>query len=178
LASDKLGNIQEGFMNAHDEIIEWLEDAYAMERSMELSLEKMSKNGSLSSECRIAASIHLTETKQHALMVESLLRSLGADTSSFKTGLGIMTETMKDFGAILSHDQQIKELLTCYSMEHLEIVCYQILASAAAIAGLPQVALACRQIMIDEEKMAETIRKILPEAVREHLSAAEMARAA
>jgi ferritin-like metal-binding protein YciE len=166
-------------MNAHDEIIEWLQDAYAMERSMELTLDKMSKNGSLPSECRIAASIHLTETKQHTLMLESLLRSLGSEASSLKTGLGIMTEVMKDFDAVLSHDQRIKELLTIYSMEHLEIICYQTLASAAAIAGLPQVVITCRQIMIDEEKMAETIRKILPDAIKEYFSGmVEMARAA
>jgi ferritin-like metal-binding protein YciE len=165
-------------MNTHHEIIEWLEDAYAMERNMELTLEAMSNNGSLSSEFRIAASMHLTETKQHALMVESLLRSLGVDVSSLTASPGIMTETMKNFGVVLSHDQQINELLTSYSMEHLEIVCYQTLASAAAIAGLPQVVMACRQIMIDEEKMAETIRKILPDVVKEHFADAEMVMAA
>lgn len=165
-------------MNARDEITEWLRDAYAMERSLELTLKKISESDATSVECRTAAATHLAETRQHAQIVESLLRSLASDTSSFKTGFGVMAETMKSFGAVLSHDEEIKDLLSCYSMEHFEIACYEALAAAAEVAGLPHVVTACRQIIMDEEKMAKIVHKELPRVVQEYLGAASMAKAA
>ena len=85
-------------MDAKEEIISWLRDAYAMERSQEMALEEMSMSGRHSSECRTSAAMHLTETRQHAQLVESLLRSLGSDTSTFKTSVGMIAETMKGLG--------------------------------------------------------------------------------
>lgn len=157
-------------MNINDEITDWLRDAYAMERGQEVALERICNNSEESIECRTAAAMHLTETRQHSRIVESLLRSLGADISSFKTGLGVMAETIRGIETTLSHDEQIKDLLASYAMEHLEIVCYSALATAAEVAGLSHITNACRQIILDEEKMAETIRKELPRIVREYLN--------
>lgn len=165
-------------INIKDEITDWLRDAYAMERSQEGALEKLRSNSNESVECRTAAAMHLTETRQHAMIVESLLRSLEQDPSSFKTGLGIMAEKVKELGTSLSHDQEIKELLTSYAMEHFEIAAYSAIAAAAEKAGLSHIANACRQIILDEEKMAETIRKELPRSVLAYLSPTRLARAA
>ena len=160
-----------------NEIIDWLRDAYAMERSMEVTLEKLSA-ADASFVCRTAAALHLTETRQHVRIVETLLRSLGADISSFKSGFGMMTEAINGPGTTLSHDEQIKDLLSSYAMEHFEIACYSALAAAADAAGYSQIASACRQIILDEEKMAEVIRKELPQAVSDYLVSGAMAKAA
>ncbi len=165
-------------MDRKQEIIDWLRDAYALERSLEVTLEKMSKNGEHTIPCRTAAALHLTETRQHAETVESLLRTLGADPSSFKTGMGIMTEAIQGFGTALSHNEPVKDLLTAYSMEHFEIASYEALAAAAELSGFPHVSNACKQIVLDEEKMAENIRKELPRVVGEYLNAAPVQKAA
>jgi ferritin-like metal-binding protein YciE len=154
-------------MNIKHEITDWLRDAYAMERGQECALEKICANSDESFQCRTAAAMHLTETRQHARIVESLLRSLGEDASSFKTGLGVMAENIKGLGTTLSHEEKIKDLLSDYAMEHFEIACYSAIAAAAEAGGLSQITNACRQIILDEEKMAETIRKELPRTVQE-----------
>ncbi|MGH7978294.1 MAG: DUF892 family protein, partial [Limisphaerales bacterium] len=155
----------------NEEIVEWLRDAYAMERSQETALEKLQANGDETIARRTSAAMHLTETRQHARIVESLLRSLGADASSFKTGLGIMAEKITGLATTMSHDERIKELLGNYAMENFEIACYSAIAVGAELAGLSHIANACRQIILDEEKMAETIRKELPHSVREYFGA-------
>jgi ferritin-like metal-binding protein YciE len=157
-------------MNIKDEITDWLRDAFAMERSQEIALEKIQNNSDICIECRTAAAMHLTETRQHSRIVESLLRSLGADISSFKTGLGMMTEKIRELETTLSPDRQVKDLFGSYAMEHFEIACYSALAAAAEAAGLSHITNACRQIILDEEKMAETIRKELPRVVRDYLN--------
>ncbi len=165
-------------MNAIDQIIDWLRDAYAMECSMELILEKISKSDIQSSEYRAAAAIHLMETRQHSRIVRSLLKDLDADISSLKTGLGMAAGTIKHFSASLSRDERIKDLLTGYSMEQFEIACYEALFAAADVAGLPEVMNACQQILSDEEKMAENIREILPRVVQEYLGESMLEKAA
>jgi len=165
-------------MNIKDEIIDWLRDAYAMERSQEAALEKIHNNSSESIQCRTAAATHLAESRQHADTVESLLRSLGEDISSFKTGLGVIAEKINGIGTNLSHDEAIKDLLSNYAIEHFEIACYSAIAAAADVAGLSHIANECRQIILEEEKMAEIIRKELPRSVQEYFGATAMAKAA
>lgn len=63
-------------------------------------------------------------------------------------------------------------------MEHFEIACYSALAAAAELGGLSQIANACRQIILDEEKMAETVRKELPRVVREYIHPVSLPQAA
>jgi len=165
-------------MNAKEEVIDWLRDAYAMERGLEVALEKIAESPKHEPDVRTAASRHLDETREHAQTVGALLRSLGADTSTVKAGLGIMTETVKGLGAKLSHDEVVKDLLTSYAMEHFEIACYSALVTAAEEAGLLEVADACEQIIADEEEMADILSNALPLVVENYLTRPQHAKAA
>jgi len=165
-------------MNAKEEVLDWLRDAYAMERGLETTLKKISGSERHCAECRHAAAMHLQETQQHAQTIEALLKSLGTNTSTVKTGLGMMTEIAKGLGTAMSRDEQIKDLLAAYAMEHFEIACYQALIAAAETAGLPEVADACEQIIADEENMAQSISESLPLVVQDYLGGQTMAKAA
>jgi ferritin-like metal-binding protein YciE len=152
-----------------DEIIDWLRDAYAMERGLEGALEKQSKNEDLSREFRDRAAQHLEETRRHAEDVKSALQSLGADTSALKTGMGVVAQATKGLGTKFTRDERIKDLLDAYSMEHFEIACYMALATAAERAGLAQVAAVCNRILPDEERMADTLLDYLPAEITNYL---------
>ena len=183
LASDKLFRLMEKFeggriMDARNDLVGWLHDAYAMERGLETTLKKISKSDQQTGEWRAACRKHLLETEQHAQIVESLLKSLGAEPLTFKTGLGLLAETMKGAGAAVAHDHVVKEMVACYTSEHFEIACYEAIIAAAEIAGLPDVADACRQIISDEKKMAQTINDMLPGIVRFYLGNQGLAKAA
>src|SRR5690349_87151 len=72
-------------MNARDEIIDWLRDAYAMERGLETTLQKQTENDDLNPNVRARAAEHRDETHRHADEVRAVLQSLGTDTSALKT---------------------------------------------------------------------------------------------
>jgi len=165
-------------MNAKDEVVEWLRDAYAMERSLEITLKKQSDSNKQSPGVRGAATRHLEETRQHARTVELLLTSLGADTSTVKTGVGMTTELLKGLSTKMSRDEVIKDLLASYAMEHFEIACYEALVTAAEAAGLAEVADACEQIILDEQQMAERLLDALPLAVEQYVAPPMRAKAA
>jgi ferritin-like metal-binding protein YciE len=152
-----------------EEIIDWLRDAYAMERGLESSLKKQAENEELSSEVRERAASHLQETKRHAEQVRGALQSLDTDTSSLKTGLGSATQALKGIGSVFARDEKIKDLLDAYSMEHFEIACYTALAAGALRAGLTTVAEVCQAIIPDEQRMAQTLLEALPREVTDYL---------
>lgn len=165
-------------MDARDEIIEWLHDAYAMERGMEIVLKKASSRDNYPDVMRFATEKHLDETRQHAETIEALLKSLGADTSKIKTSTSDITNALAGLGTIITHDELLKDLIASYAAEHFEIACYRTLIAGAEAAGMPRVAAACRQIIRNEEQMAETIQNILPQMAQDYLSAEQMAKAA
>jgi len=165
-------------MNAKDEVVEWLRDAYAMERGLEMTLKKHAESGQQNPGFRGAAVRHLEETRQHARTVELLLSSLGADTSTVKTGMGMATEALKGWSTMMSRDEIVKDLLTSYALEHFEIACYEALVTAAESAGLAEVADACEQIIRDEQRMAEIIIDALPMVVQQYVSSSSRAKAA
>ncbi len=161
-----------------DEIIDWLREAYAMERGLESALQKHSKNDDLRPEVRNRAAQHLTETQRHAELVKSALQSLGTDTSTLKTGIGVFAQAAKGMGTAFASDERVKDLLDAYSMEHFEIACYTALEVAAQRAGLAQVAEMCRQIIPDEQRMAEALIQSLGSEVSDYLFEAETSEAA
>lgn len=159
----------EPMQEMRDEIVDWLKDAYAMERGLESALEKQSKEESLAANVRERVSDHLEETKRHAEVVRSALQRLGTDTSALKTGLGVMGQSAKGMATMFTEDQHIKDLLDAYMMEHFEIASYTALEAAAERAGFSDVAEMCRRIIPDEERMAQAIIDALPEEVESHL---------
>lgn len=165
-------------MNAKEEVIDWLRDAYAMERGLEVTLQQITANQNHPSEVRYLVEQHLEETRQHAQTVEWLLKTLGADTSAVRTGLGMMTEAVKGLSTGIARDEIIKDLLGCYAMEHFEIACYRAIIAAAEAGGLSDVTDGCEQIIFDEEQMAETISDSLPRLVRNYLTTGNVSKAA
>jgi ferritin-like metal-binding protein YciE len=157
-------------MTGKEEVTAWLRDAYAMERGLEVSLKKQADNDALDDDLRNAIASHLEETRVHARRIESLLKSLGSDTSAIKTGVGLASETLKGLGTALAEDEPIKDLLATYAMEHFEIGCYKPIAAAAETADLHNVVSVCEEIIPEEEDMADAILDSLPRAVTEYLA--------
>ncbi len=152
-----------------DELIFWLRDAYSMERGMEEMLVKHFGAHKDNSDVQKARIAHLAHTRQHVRTIESLLNSLGSRTPVIESGF-IMTEALRIVSESLSHDESIKDLLTCCAMEHFEVACYKTVITAARAAHLPYVDEACQKIILDEEKMAHTIDAIIPKAVENFLT--------
>ncbi len=156
-------------MSTQDELLDWLRDAYAMERGLETSLRKLADSDALGPALHRQAEIHLAETQRHAEMVHECLESLGADASTFKTGLAKAVEGLKGLGTKLAKDEPIKDLLSAYAMEHFEIACYEALKAAGSQTGNQQVVHLAEQILEDEHRMAEWLKGHLPLVVAEYL---------
>lgn len=157
-------------MNTKDEVIAWLQDAYAMEKAMELALEKQIKNERSAPALRERATIHYTETQGHALALEACLHELGTDTSALKTKVAQGMELLKGASLRAAKDEGVKEVLTAYAAEHFEIACYTALIAASKRLKLTRVTAMCEAILKEEEAMGEWLRTNLPKVVTGYLA--------
>jgi ferritin-like metal-binding protein YciE len=157
-------------MSKRDELIDWLRDAYAMERGLEVTLRKQSESEELTAAARERARQHLDETRHHAEAVKTCIEQLGADTSSLKTSLAQVTESLKGMGTAFARDERVKDVLAAYASENFEIACYKALRVAADLAGEPSVIAVCDRIIPEEEAMARWLDNNLPDVVGGYLA--------
>ena len=159
-------------MKTKDELIEWLRDAYAMERAMEVALKNQIDNQDISMLVREQSALHLKETQHHADAVAACLRRLGSEPSALKTAMAKGVEIMKDASTALAGDHRVKDLLGMCATEHFEIACYTALRAGAARFGFFEIVETCNQIIKEEQRMADWLEANLPHVVTAYLEEA------
>jgi ferritin-like metal-binding protein YciE len=155
---------------ARDELIEWLRDAYAMERGLEVSLRKLAEQEALDGDMRERVRLHLQETRNHAEAVEKCLSQMGEETSGVKTVLAQAAEGAMGIGTAFVRDERVKDMLSGCAMEHFEIACYKAIRAAAKVAGESEIVTLCNRILPEEERMAEWFAAHLDDVVSAHLA--------
>lgn len=156
-------------MKTKQELIEWLRDAYAMERAMEIALQKQIASESVALVVREQLTAHLGETQRHAIAVAGCLKRLGTDTSTMKTVFAQGLELIRGAGTAFAGDSRVKDLLTTCAAEHFEIACYTALRAGAERFGVADVIQTCDIILKDERRMADWLEGNLPHLVMAYL---------
>lgn len=147
-------------------LISWLNDAYALERSLVEVLENHAKDAKDHPQMAQRISQHLEETKMHAERVKECVERLGGSTSSVKTALGKVTGFFQGISTGAAPDELVKNALSDYAAEHFEIASYRALIAAARELGETEVARVCEGILRDEEDMARFLETNLPMVVQ------------
>ena len=152
-----------------DEVIDWLNDAYAMERSIEITLRKQADNEDAHRALRDRARIHLDETAEHANRVSQCLEMLGSSPSSLKTVAGQMLELGKGLTTKFARDERVKDFLAAYGTEYFEVACYKSLISAATAAGEEQIVPLLEQNLKEDAAMAGWLDMNVAAITRDYL---------
>jgi ferritin-like metal-binding protein YciE len=150
-------------------LLSWLNDAYAMEKSLVQVLENHAKDAKDHPEMHRRISQHLEETRTHADRVRECVERLGGSVSTVKTAMGTVSGFIHGRTTGIAPDELIKNALGDYASEHLEIACYKALIVAARGLGETEVVRVCEGILRDEEEMARWLDQNLPMAVQEYL---------
>lgn len=153
-----------------EQLLAWLNDAYAMEKAQVPILENHAEDARRHPDVRRRDLQHLKETKQHAKDIRRCIEHLGEKPSASKKMIGRVTGAMNSVATEPFEDEILKNFLTDYATEHFEIACYRSLIVAAEEAGHPKIARVCREILQEEEQMAGWLERNLPMAVRETLA--------
>ncbi|MBA3450110.1 MAG: ferritin-like domain-containing protein [Chloroflexia bacterium] len=165
-------------MPRNDLIVAWLNDAHAMELGIAQVLENHAASAADHPEMQARLEQHLEQTRRHADLVKSCVERLGGDTSAVKTGMASVMGTIQGMSTKIAKDELIKNTLHDYGTEHFEMACYTSLLAAAEDLGDMETAQVCRQILRDEQAMADFLFQQIPTATLEmlHLEAATASR--
>jgi ferritin-like metal-binding protein YciE len=153
-----------------EKLLAWLNDAYAMERAQIPILKNHAEDARHYPRIRAKDLEHLEQTRRQAERIRGCIERLGGRVSATKTALGRMTGVMNSVASGPFEDEIVKNFLSDYAAEHLEIASYRALITAAREAGDGETARVCEEILREEEAMARWLEQNLPMAVREALA--------
>lgn len=153
-------------MNTREKLIGWLQDAYAMERSVEEILVRHIRDAEGVDSMQQRLENHLDDTRDHAMRLEECLSLLGSAPSAGKTFAAGMLGAVQGMATGAMADPLLSNAVADYAVEHFEIACYNALITTAAEAGQDEIAATCEVILRDEMDMATWLEEQIPEITR------------
>jgi ferritin-like metal-binding protein YciE len=151
---------------AREQLITWLNDAYAMEQSLIPVLENHAKDADEEMpEAAERIRQHIDETRRHGERIRECLQSLGTSPSIVKSTLAYVMGTGQSVATGMFADESIKNVLSDYGAEQFEVASYSALVAAALDLGEADVASACEENLREDEAMADWLREQIPDVV-------------
>lgn len=155
---------------AHQEtVLNWLNDAYAMEHNLVRVLENHTKDAQGHMEMQAKLQQHLEQTRRHGDLIKSCIERLGGSTSSIKTGMADIMGRVQGASTEVAKDELVKNMLADYASENFEIASYTSLITAATAIGDAETARVCQEILRDEQDMARWIEQQIPVVTQEFI---------
>ena len=139
-----------------EKLVEYVEDAHAMEQSVLRSLDSMI---STTNDPEIVEMLrhHKEESERHERLLKERLDALGAGTSTRKEAQTVAGALLKGIGDQARTDKPGTNARDGYVTEHMKIAAYQLLERLAVRAGDQETAEVARRNRADEEAMAQKI---------------------
>lgn len=142
--------------SVEDELIKALDEAYAMEKQVELLLQSMIRttgDPTLTSDMET----HLSETQQHAQRLKICLEAHGQSPSKLKEAATMTAGALKAPLDMARGEKGMRNARDGFATEHLEIAAYRLIEELARKAGDQQSLAVAQQNAADEERMASRI---------------------
>ena len=138
------------------QLVKHIDEAVAMEQNVLRMLDGMISTTE-DDEIRGALRQHKLETETHLERMQKRLESHGGSQSFVREAGGIVGALMKSVLDMTRPEKAGRNARDGYATEHMEIASYELLARVAERAGDEETATAAREIIADEQKMADLI---------------------
>jgi ferritin-like metal-binding protein YciE len=139
-----------------DKLVEYIDDAYAMEQNVLRMLDSMIATTD-DAQMKRALERHRKQTEKQAERLSERLQAHGKSPSVVKQAGGILGAVMKSMVDTARGDKAGRNARDGFATEHMEIASYQLLERVAKKAGDRKTAAVARQNREEEEAMARSI---------------------
>jgi ferritin-like metal-binding protein YciE len=151
-------------------LVAWLRDAHAMERATVDTLDHLADRlhrpyPDLAARFRQ----HWQESLGQVERIETCLKGLGSDTSTFKDLRQRFIGIARAYAVEVLPDELVKDCLAAYASRHFEIGTYISLGAAARKLEQPAIVQMCEENLQQERAMASWLEQQIPEATLEDL---------
>lgn len=152
--------------------LNWLKDAYAMEKEIEKVLEAHAEDAKGYPRLQFRIRQHLDITRTQSERLGLLIELNGGDVSNLRTGVGKLMGMMSRLTTEFAADKLIKNAQAEYAAKNFEIASYYSLISAAERAGDIESVDTFEQIIREETAMASWLAELLPAITQEMMEKA------
>lgn len=159
-------------MTTRDQLITWLNDAYAMEQALEETLKQHAADAKDDVEVHGRIERHIEETRNQAATVKECIQSLGGEVSGAKSAFANVFGAMQGMVNKPMGDTMVKNAIADYAAEHFEIATYRALIGTAEKIGENEIARKLTDILNQEQDMARFLEDKLPGTVDKTLAMA------
>jgi len=153
-----------------DRIVQWLGDAHAMEMEAKTMLEAFASRLEHYPGLKQRVQQHVAETEAQAQRLENRLQALGNSAPALRDMAAGAMASLHATGNAMMSDEVIKGLGISYAFEHMEIASYRNLLFAAETVGDEATAQVCREILPEEEAMADWLYQHQQDLVQQFLA--------
>ncbi|WOD14006.1 ferritin-like domain-containing protein [Paraburkholderia kirstenboschensis] len=156
--------------NPGEHLVDWLRDAYAMEKQAEAMLRAQASRLEDYSDVRMRIEQHLQESLGQQALLGACLTRLGTSPSLIKGMAGEMVAFGQAVSGMTMTDEVVKGAMSEYMFEHTEIAAYTALIAAAQAVGDLETRKICEQILLQEIEMGRWLLEHLPDIVSAYMS--------
>lgn len=149
--------------------LDWVRDAYAMEKQAESMLEKMAGRLEHYPDLKARIEQHIVETRQQQDLIQSVIDRHDTSASTLKDAMGKLAAMGQAMGGMLAEDEVVKGAISGYVFENMEIASYTSLIAAAELVGDHEGSRIFSQIRDQEVAMAEWLYTHLPDVTEQFL---------
>ena len=151
-------------------LVAWLRDAHAMERATVDTLDHLADRlHSVQPELAARFRQHWQESLGQVERIETCLKDLGADSSTFKDLRNRFIGIAQAYAVEVLPDELVKDCLAAYASTHFHIATYISLGAAARKLEKPAIAQMCEENLQQERAMASWLEQQIPEAALDFL---------
>lgn len=161
-------------MTTHDQlhrdvIIDWLNDAYEMEKRLGPALEEHAQDAVDYPTWNSRLQQGADECRRHIDLVRQCVDRIGGKVPILRGGIDAFTGWANAVGTLEFHDQLVKNLLSDLGAVTIAAAHYKALVAAATHNGDQEVADACRIIQWEKETLARWLYESVERAARDLL---------
>lgn len=149
-------------MTEQQTVLSWLKDAHSMETGGLPTLQDHAETAKDYAEMQAKLSQHASATRRHAELIEGCIKRLGGRPAALKEAVGTAVGKVTGLANLPAKDTVVKNALGDHAAENFEIACYTSLIAAAEQVGDHETADVCKQILRDEEEMADWLKGYIP----------------
>lgn len=147
----------------------WLNNAYGMELSLERVLKHRLHDTEDQPHMHSRIQQHLEETKRHAERVRECIERRGGSVSRTRGGIGAIGGMITSMATEFAEDEPVKNALSDYAAEQFEVASYRSIVAAAERVGDDHTARVCREILEEDERMANWLKEQIPDVTKKFL---------
>ncbi|MFM0556568.1 ferritin-like domain-containing protein [Paraburkholderia sediminicola] len=154
----------------NEHLVDWLRDAYAIEKQAESMLKAQSSRLEHYPELRQRIDQHLEETLCQQALLEGCLDRLGSSPSAMKDLTGRIAAFGQAVGGMTMTDEVVRGAMRGYVFEQAELASYTALIAAARAVGDAKAVQCCEQMLPQELEMGRWLLDYLPDIVAAYMS--------